>query len=192
MKAKTNRNVKTAEQAAPPDWWLPQLDTPIGRVELVIFARDRVQVRRAGWMRSFEDLTPHLDEIWLRLTANGHWQPSKTYSARRDREIAQAVSGAVTAWTQTAENKDLLRRALALHECCSPMWRGPVLALQELAGRLSRELGSDRLDLDDAGHARAVVTHAAKRLQDMMLKVSAIADEVRRAIVPTDDRAAAA
>lgn len=42
------------------------------------------------------------------------------------------------------------------------------------------------------GHARAVATRAAERLRDMIVEVNAIYYEVRQAITPADDRAAAA
>ena len=42
------------------------------------------------------------------------------------------------------------------------------------------------------GHARAVATRAAERLRDMIVEVNAIYYEVRQAITPAEDRAAAA
>jgi hypothetical protein len=71
MKAKTKGNVKTAEQAAAPERWdHPQLDTPLGRVELWLGGNpDNLTVRRAGWLELYARYPkprrwapPHLDK----------------------------------------------------------------------------------------------------------------------------------
>ena len=78
MKAKTNRRMKTSKDMTfakkhEPNWWEPQLDTPVGRIELVIINPDHVQVRRAGWMETFEPMLSCDLGISLTRTADGHW-----------------------------------------------------------------------------------------------------------------------
>jgi hypothetical protein len=199
MKAKTNRRVKTSKDMTfakkhEPNWWEPQLDTPVGRVELVIINPDHVQVRRAGWMSHFEYMLPHDLGISLTRTADGHWQPRETYKARRHREIAWAVSEAVTAWmaVEPAEKDDLLRRATSLHNGLTPLWTGPVMALGKCADRLSSDIERGLFDCNDAGHARAVATKAAERMRQMTVDVVAMRGELWQAIAPTTKDQAAA
>ena len=175
MKTKTDRNVKAAQKVEPECWWHLQLDTPVGRVELNFSAqpgffrgKHAVRVRRADWLRlkSGRRLAEHHDSIDLeRDSETGPWRPeADAYRNARDLKTAEAIGEAVTAWAEKAENKDLMRRALAFHECCSPMSRGPILALQERTDRLSRETESDLFDFDDGSHARAISEKAAHRL----------------------------
>jgi hypothetical protein len=223
MKAKTNKNVKTAEQAAPPErWWLPQLDTPIGRVELVLGSPDQVEVRRAGWNELYEklhkwprprcrdtrfgppyldkearrltDLTAHLDNVALTRAADGSWKPAVTYRGRRNREIAQMLADAVTAWmaVEAAEKTDLLRRNAAFEGASWFMWMGPGRACEQLVDRLSAEIESGLFDFDDAGHARVVATQAVERLRQTMVEVDAMRGQLLLAITPrSEDKAAA-
>jgi hypothetical protein len=199
MKAKkknprTRKDVTAAKQAAPPNWWEPQLDTPVGRVELVIINRDNVQVRRAGWMESFERLIPHEIVINLTRTADGHWQPIETYKARRHRDIAWAVSEAVTAWTavETAEKDDLMRRARALDNGLTPLWTGPGMALGKCADRLAADMERGLFDFNDAGHTRTIAMQTVERLRQMMAEVDAMRSGLRQAIAPTTEHKAAA
>jgi hypothetical protein len=227
MKAKTKKNTKTgnqmtaAAQAAPPDWWLPQIDTPVGRVELDIGSCDQVRTRRAGWLELYAKLikwprphcrdtrfgppyldkagrrvaylTPHLDDVTLTRAANGSWKPSETYRARRDREIAQMLGEVVTAWMEVepAVKTDLLRRAASLHNVFTPLWFGPGMACEKVVDRLSGDIESGLFDFDDAGHARAVAKRVAERLRQMMKEVNALGVEIRQAMTPTEDKAAA-
>jgi hypothetical protein len=200
MKAKTNKHPSTgrettaAKQAGPTDWWEPQLDTPIGRIELVIINPDHVQVRRAGWMETFERLIPHDIGINLTRTADGHWQPNETYKARRHREIAWAVSEAVTAWmaVEPAEKDDLLRRATALDNGLTPLWTGPVMALAKCADRLSSEVERGLFDCNDAGQVRNVAMQTVEHLRKMMVDVVAMRGELWQAIAPPTETKVAA
>jgi hypothetical protein len=197
MKTKTiKKNTKAAgiPAAKPPNWWEPQFDSPIGRVELVIGSCDQVRVQRAGWLESFENLLPYDIGIDLTRTADGHWQPTKTYKARRHREMAWALAEAVTAWmaVEAAEKDDLLRRATSLHNGLTPLWLGPGFALAKCADSLSADIESGVFDFDDAGHARAVATKAAERMRQMMADVMALRGELWQAITPATEHKAAA
>jgi hypothetical protein len=73
MKAKTRKNKKASTQMTaaaklePERWWQPQLDTPVGRVELDILARDQIRVRRAGWLELYAKLIK-----WPRAALSRH------------------------------------------------------------------------------------------------------------------------
>jgi hypothetical protein len=199
MKAKTKKEM-AAQKKAEREYWrrerwnVPQLDTPLGRVELAISGPDRVQARCAGWMNHFKRLIPHDIGIDLTRNADGSWQPRETYRARRHREIARTVADAVTAWeaADMAGSNDVLRRATALHDGLSPLWMGPGMACERVADSLSADIESGLFDFDDAGHARAVATKAAERLRQMMAEVGALNDELRQAIKPSTETKAAA
>jgi hypothetical protein len=212
----------TAVEKLEPDWWQPQLDTPVGRVELDIRTRDEIRVRRAGWMELYAKLikwprphcrdtrfgppyldkaarravylTTHLDDVALTRRANGSWKPAESYRARRDREIAQMLAEAVNTWmmVEPAVKTDLLRRATALHKGLPPLWWGPGTACTQLADHLSADIESGVFDFDDAGHAHAVATRAAERLRGMIVEVQEIFYEVRQALAPTTEDKAAA
>jgi hypothetical protein len=139
-------------------------------------------------------LTPHLDDVTLTRAADGSWKPVESYRARRDREIAQMLAEAVTAWmaVDPAVKADLRRRAASLHNVFTPLWFGPGMACEKVVDRLSADIESGLFDFDDGGRARAIATRAAERLRQMMKDISAIADDLRQAIAPTTEHKAAA
>lgn len=200
MKAKTRKNKRTgnkmtaAEKLEPAHWWQPQLNTPVGRVELEIFRGHTICVRRAGWLnlKSHRRLTQHHDIIGLiRDPKTGHWRPADAYRNVHDRRIAQMLAEAVTAWA--AANDDRLRRCMAFNMVCRPdLHGGVVLELGMRCGALLKYVQDGALDFADAGHARALVFQAVDRLKQMRLEVIAMEDEIRQAITPaTEDKAAA-
>jgi hypothetical protein len=210
LKGRTKKKVTEPER-----WDQPQLDTPIGRVELWLGGNpDHVTVHRAGWLELYEkyadrsvfpphlderarrqtDLTPHIDTLGLTRAADGSWKPARTYRARRDREVAQAIADAVTAWMKVdaPAKADLRRRGAAVFHGLSPRWWGPGAACEALADSLSADIKAGRFDFDDVGHARAVAAKMTDRLRQMMDEVDAMRSELRQTIASrTDDQAAA-
>jgi hypothetical protein len=189
-KNKSTRKEMTAVEKLEPDWWRPQLDTPIGRVELDFLHDGTIRVRRAGYLQSSRRLTSHYDNIGLTRTAPGRWKPAETYRDPRDQKTALALGETVTAWA--AANDDLARRCAALREdqTIGSVFGGSVRALGARVEKLSAEIESGLFDFNDAGHARAVATKAVERLLQMMDKIAAVESEIQQAIAPSTKAAA--